>query len=685
MLKIALGDLRHRTIGRHSTLMPLGIGLIASYCKSQLSGSDIRMYDNPDEILDEIDEWQPDVIGLSNYMWNAEINNLVFQYAKKVKNNTLCIAGGPEFPTDTNECLHYLKARPAIDFYAQLEGEIVFADLVRKCLEGCDLDELKRTPFPGLFSIHPTGKTLVTGGPLFRIDNLDIIPSPYLTGIMDKWFDSNYSPTIQTTRGCPYECSYCRAGNSQYSKVYQFNINRVLNEIEYIAKRIHKCKSIELLIMDSNFGLFERDERIAEHISFLQQKYDWPHAIIADTSRNHTERVSRMASKMRNCMRPLNSLQSTNEETLKIINRKNVSLLEYTTLLNKHLAKGLKPATELIIPLPQETKRTFISGIGEAYKAGVEMITVFTWMMLPGTKLASVESRAQYGIQSGYRVIPRQFGTYRGVKCFENEEVCYATSTMQFDEYIECRGFSFLYYIFAGTQYDIVKKHLADLDLDIINFIERIILQLLRPEKSAFSTFFNHLLNETKNEIIHTREELYQRYSREDNYQLLLQGKIGDNLFRKYLAAILLDGFQSSVDVIYSSIDDLIKDRSDYTICREFLNSAKQWMVKSRDISDIYKNPHTIDRIIEIDLPFDINAWYVEESNTFPFDKFRTNTRNRFSYSKKKEFVRDILCQNQKLYGEVYYSLGKMLVNYSPDVLWKEHEYVHKQIHAPSS
>ena len=30
-LKIALGDLRHSTAGRHSAIMPIGIGYIASY------------------------------------------------------------------------------------------------------------------------------------------------------------------------------------------------------------------------------------------------------------------------------------------------------------------------------------------------------------------------------------------------------------------------------------------------------------------------------------------------------------------------------------------------------------------------------------------------------------------------------------------------------------------------------
>ena len=117
-LKIVLGDLRHETVGRHSVFMPIGIAYIASYLSSQI-GSDnieVRLYDRPDIILKDIKQWRPDVVGLSNYCWDTELSRVVFDYAKRLNAETVCVAGGPEFPTNLRECEDYLRNRCKIDF-----------------------------------------------------------------------------------------------------------------------------------------------------------------------------------------------------------------------------------------------------------------------------------------------------------------------------------------------------------------------------------------------------------------------------------------------------------------------------------------------------------------------------------------------------------------------------------------
>jgi hypothetical protein len=57
-IKIALGDLRHKTVGRHSVFIPIGIGYLASYTIKILGQEnvDIRLYDDPDEMLADIND-----------------------------------------------------------------------------------------------------------------------------------------------------------------------------------------------------------------------------------------------------------------------------------------------------------------------------------------------------------------------------------------------------------------------------------------------------------------------------------------------------------------------------------------------------------------------------------------------------------------------------------------------------
>ena len=98
--------------------------------------------------------------------------------------------------------------------------------------------------------------------------NLDFIPSPYLTGILDKFFlDRRLSPMIQTNRGCPFTCTFCADGHSSQSKVKLFSMDRVKKELEYIADHIDPTLQKTLFITDLNFGMLPRDVEIASFIN----------------------------------------------------------------------------------------------------------------------------------------------------------------------------------------------------------------------------------------------------------------------------------------------------------------------------------------------------------------------------------------------------------------------------------
>ena len=71
--------------------------------------------------FDCLDNWKPDVIGVSNYIWNSGLSNQIV-ITQKIKPETLNGFGGPEFPAGTgatkiedndkdntySKCLEYL-------------------------------------------------------------------------------------------------------------------------------------------------------------------------------------------------------------------------------------------------------------------------------------------------------------------------------------------------------------------------------------------------------------------------------------------------------------------------------------------------------------------------------------------------------------------------------------------------
>ena len=63
----------------------------------------LKISTDPKEIFDLLKNWKPDIVGISNYIWNSNLANSICKQAKKNNPNTLCILGGPEFPAGTGQ------------------------------------------------------------------------------------------------------------------------------------------------------------------------------------------------------------------------------------------------------------------------------------------------------------------------------------------------------------------------------------------------------------------------------------------------------------------------------------------------------------------------------------------------------------------------------------------------------
>ena len=96
-----------------------------------------------------------------------------------------------------------------------------------------------------------------------RIADLLTIPSPYVMGLMDKFFELKLIPSIQTNRGCPYQCTFCTDGSKLASRVYMKNEEYMREELEYIAS--HVKLSPTLAFCDLNFGSFKEDLTTAKN------------------------------------------------------------------------------------------------------------------------------------------------------------------------------------------------------------------------------------------------------------------------------------------------------------------------------------------------------------------------------------------------------------------------------------
>ena len=660
-LKVLLGDPSHRTVGAHSYFVPIGIGYIGSNLLKcfKKNNIELKLSVDADEIFTLLDEWKPDIIGISNYVWNSHLSKFICEYAKKINPNILCVLGGPEFPAGTgarniennkedrtyDKCLQFLIDRPFVDYFAYSDGEIVFIEIVKQFIENnfsVKSMKDKDRPIKGCVSLVKEKNKIHVGAYMPRIgmegsvknEGRDIIPSPYTTGLLDKFLDGAFVPSFETARGCAFMCTFCDQGLDN-SKITTFSVKRITEEVNYVAEKLSKLKTgtKTIAIFDSNWGIFEKDLRLAGEISKVMDKYDYPKYIECACPKSNWNNIIQINDKLKNRVALSLSMQSLKIETLTDIKRRNWTKEQYIEFLNKVRKRGKDATSETIIPLPRETEKSYFEGVKFLMDNEVQTRT-YTLMMLCGAELGRDRAIKQFDMKSKWRILPKQFGEYCGKKVFEIEQICVGTNTMNYQEYLNCRNYSFIVKLLGHPVFKPIDKLTRKLGVGWFDF-SRVATSVIQNKdyKGKFKDLYQEFCKESQEELFETREEAVNFYSQNENYKSLIRGDIGENLSSKYTGKALL-----ILDDIITTLFYVIKKKFNKNFNEELsvvLVSSEKWL----------KNLYLIDAILsddklekakkeKLEIDFDFPAWLQNDKQ--PFDKFKKNSTYKFNLDLKK-------------------------------------------------
>ena len=690
-IKILLADPRHNTRGLHSSFVPINIGFIGEFLKKKIKNINVELElaVEPDEIFKLLRNWKPDIIGVSNYIWNSSLSNLVCEYAKKTNPNTLCVLGGPEFPCGSgatkientkkdqtyDKCLNYLIDRPSVDYFAYSDGEVAFLEVVKNFIENdfsIKLMKNKDQPIKGFASISKNSEKLLVGENILRIglegsvkaEGRDVIPSPYLSGLLDKFLNEKFEPAFETARGCPFLCTFCDRGLDE-NKITTFSTKRLADEMMYVGEKMSKIKNGTKLIsiFDSNWGLFKKDVELADHILKVMEKYDWPQHIKCTTPKSNWDNLLKINDKLKNRVGIGLSMQSVNLDALKIIKRKNWTTKQYIDFAKENHKRGKPIASEMIIPLPGETEETFFEGVKFLMDQNVRTAT-FTLMMLCGAELGRDGAIKKFGMKSKFRVLSRQFGEYCGKKIFEIEQICVGINTMSFQSYLKCRNYNFIVQILGHPVFRPVYKLTQKIGVSWYN-LSRLVADVIQDKnfKGKFKDLYNEFSEESQNELFDSKEEAIKYYSKSENYKSLVRGDIGQNLLAKYTAKAILI-YNDILTIIFY----IIRNKSIINYDKELnsiLNSSEKWLKNLYLINEIFEDNKDVikNNKYELDLDFDFPSWLTESH--LPFDQFKKYCRYEINYNFKKinhwrNEIRSTLTDRERSNDRLLMSLGGM-------------------------
>jgi radical SAM superfamily enzyme YgiQ (UPF0313 family) len=563
---ITFADLTHTGQVVAANTFPLGSGMVVAYAKKELGEEiDVEIFKYPDDLARRLDDDMLQIACFTSFSWNIRLHH---EYAKRIKAlspRTVTIFGGCNFPDAPDEQADYLAKYHCIDFYVEFEGELAFVELYRR-LKAVDFDVAR---FKRARTQSPNVRYLVDGefvtaplGP--KIRDLSVIPSPHITGVLDKFHDDILIPMMQTTRGCPYQCTFCWEGGSFFTKIGRFMQDRVREELDYIAA--HTNKVPDLCIVDANFGMFEDDLDTSRAILDVQKKHKngWPKSVLTATAKNHKERTIEIVELLGATLPPTAAVQSTDAKVLKDIKRKNppTAVLE---AMGRVVDKfGGQSEAELILCLPSDNRAAHFRTVSDMLDAGMTFIRMYQFMLLPGTEAASRKSRTENEMVVRFRVLPRCFGYYRfrdekfGVA--EIEEICVANKTMPYEDYQACRDLHLTVEIFNNDS--IFSDLLFFLDRYGIarsRFIKRAYELILGGEGHMAKLYAAFRAEEKKNlwTELAAVEEFTTRPGTIDRY---IGGEYGTNELYKYRALAVFDGIVPLHEVAFVAAQSLLAE-----------------------------------------------------------------------------------------------------------------------------
>lgn len=558
---VYLADLTHTTITLSIDTFPLGIGYLAAYAKQNLPDENIEfeLFRYPDDFFDAMDRRAPDVIAVSNYCWNFQLGACAINYARKKNPKVLSVMGGPNFPVDHELQDTFLREQPQLDYYIMGDGEEPFLQILKKYIAcGNDREKLlslmREKPFEYTLAYDHANKTMVRGEGFNRAMDLDSVPSPYQMGLMDKFFDGRLNPMLQTNRGCPFTCTFCLEGNSYYTKVNKFTLERIQKDLDYIAARVHPSNT--LFLTDSNFGMFPRDIEIAQYIRGLQEKNGWPKSINCTTGKNNPHGIIQVVDLVNGAIRISSSVQSMDQNVLLNVRRKNIKLESYAEVQKEVRGRKLQSVADLILCLPGESKQTHFKGIKELLDTGVQRVLPYQLMLLHGTQINNKETREKFSFQTKYRVVPRNFGTYRDEHIVETEEIVVGTNTLPHEDYLDCRRFHLIleaYY--KENPFSELIAYVNSCGIPTSDFFFALLGNLSRAPEDMRGVF-GKFIEETEGELFPSRNELLAFM--EKHQEQIIRGEVGGNLLQKYSVRLWFNHLNSLVGYAVSVAEGLL-------------------------------------------------------------------------------------------------------------------------------
>lgn len=368
----------------------------------QIELAEYTINQNRDEILKDIYRRQAEMICFSCYIWNLDYVESMIRDVKKVMKDVIIWAGGPEVSYDSRETLGRL---PELTGVMKGEGEKTFAKLCKVYGKSSETSELSLEQIDGITFRCPDGT--ICERP-WRVP-MDLSEVPFVYHDMKKF--ENKIIYYETSRGCPFSCSYCL---SSIDKRLRFrSLDLVFNELQFFLD--HKVPQVKFV--DRTFNC--KHDHVMAIWKYIQEHdngiTNFHFEVAADLLNDEEIRLIRQ---MRPGLIQLEiGVQSTNTDTIREI-RRTMRLEEVREHVARIKEKGnIHQHLDLIAGLPYEDIKSFRKSFDDVYSMRPDQLQLGFLKVLKGSYMQEMqqEYELRYKDEPPYEVLSTKWLPYSDV------------------------------------------------------------------------------------------------------------------------------------------------------------------------------------------------------------------------------------------------------------------------------
>lgn len=395
----------------HSNLAVYSLKSYAKEYEQYIQLAEYTINHRVEYILQELYKKKPDVLCFSCYIWNFRYIQELVQEIHKLLPELPIWAGGPEVSYEPEA---FLEQFPMVTGVMIGEGEETFRELCEYYVnqeyfvknQECSVKNLQNLQnIPGLLFRNEENKLVRT--PHREPVSMDELPFCYEH--LENF--ENRIIYYETSRGCPFSCSYCL---SSIEKGLRFrSLNLVKKELQFfLDHKVPQVKFVDRTFNCNHNHAIEIWKYIKEHDNGIT---NFHFEISADLL--NEEEIALIADMRPGLIQLEIGVQSTFAPTIQEIHRTmNLSRLE--EIVEKvQRAGNIHQHLDLIAGLPKEDYRTFARSFREIYRLKPEQLQLGFLKVLKGSYM--YEHRQEYGLvyqsQPPYEVMATNWLTYEEV------------------------------------------------------------------------------------------------------------------------------------------------------------------------------------------------------------------------------------------------------------------------------